>query len=76
LFEHPDPVKNANARAIDLASGSKTLHSIYSDQGLNPKRALTKEANLLGISVEKLVEHILVTRSSSSIKVINEESGG
>lgn len=76
LFEHPDPVKNSNARAIDLASGSKTLHSIYSDQGLNPKRALTKEANLLGISVEKLVEHILVTRSSSSIKVINEESEG
>ncbi len=73
LFEHPDPVKNANARAVDLSSGSKTLHMIYAEQSLNPRRELAKEANLLGLTVEKLVEFLLVTRSTSSIKLINEE---
>jgi len=74
LFEHPDPVKNANSRAIDLASGSKTLSMIYADIGANPRRELLKEANLLGISREKLIEFLLVTRSTSSVKLINEES--
>jgi hypothetical protein len=74
LFEHPDPVKNANARAIDLASGSKTLHMIYSEGSRNPRRELQKEDGLLGITVEELIKHLLVTRSNKNIEVINEDS--
>lgn len=63
-FEHPDPGKRANARATDLSSGSTTLHKVYTDQGLNPRRALDREARTLGITRQELNELIMAKRAS------------
>lgn len=63
-FEHPDPGKRANARATDLSSGATTLHKVYTDQGLNPRRALDREARTLGISRQELNELIMAKRAS------------
>lgn len=72
LFHHPDPLKNANARKVDLASGATTLNKIYSEMGLNPRRQLTLEAKLLGISYEELVQILLTSRSKEVIQIIGE----
>jgi hypothetical protein len=61
-FEHPDPGKRANARATDLASGSTTLHKVYTDQGLNGRRQLDREAKMLGITRDELNEMIIAKR--------------
>ena len=61
-FEHPDPSKRANARNVDLASGSTTLYKVYTDQGLNPRRQLDREARTLGISRQELNELIMAKR--------------
>lgn len=64
-FEHPDPGKRANARAVDLSSGSTTLHRVFTDQGLNPRRELDREARTLGISRQELNEIIIASRSNA-----------
>lgn len=61
-FEHPDPGKRANARAIDLASGASTLHEIYTEKGKNPRRHLNREAKELGISRDELNQLIISRR--------------
>ena len=72
LFHHPDPLKNANARKVDLASGSTTLNKIYSELGMNPRRQLTLEAKLLGITYEELVQILLTSRSKEVIQIIGD----
>ncbi len=77
-FEHPDPGKRANARAVDLASGSTTLHQVYTRQGLNPRRQLDREARTLGISREYLNELIIAARTKATFLLqdpedVNEE---
>lgn len=61
-FEHPDPSKRANARNVDLASGSTTLYKVYTDQGLNPRRQLDREARTLGITRQELNNLIMAKR--------------
>lgn len=70
IHSHPDPQKRANARAIDLVSGSTTLNRIYSQLGLNARRELTREAELLDMTVEKYYEFILAARSTRSIDLV------
>ena len=64
-FEHPDPGKRANARAVDLSSGSTTLHRVYTDQARNPRRELDREARMLGITRQQLNEIIIASRASA-----------
>jgi len=63
-FQHPDPKKRADARTVDLKSGSTTLHRIYTDSGMNVERELNKEAKTLGITRQRLNEMIIATRVS------------
>jgi hypothetical protein len=70
IFEHPDPVKNANSRAIDLISGAKTLHMIYSERSKNPQTELRKEAQLLGITEEELRKIIVANRTNKVLEVL------
>jgi hypothetical protein len=72
-FQHPDPLKRANARSIDLKSGSTTLHRVYTEQALNPRRELDREARTLGISREDLNKIIIATRAG--LKDYVEEPG-
>jgi len=71
LFNHPDPVKCSSSRAQDLVSGASTLTRIYADQGRNARRELRKEARMLGITVQKLYELILTSRSKVAFQVLN-----
>lgn len=73
LFNHPDPVKCANARAIDLASGSTTLNRLYAELGKNANRELEREAKLLKISFEELRTMILASRSNLVLNILNEQ---
>lgn len=77
-FEHPDPAKRANARAIDLASGSSTLHEIYTEKGRNARRQLNREARTLGITREQLNEIIIAKRAQAPFLLqeegMNDES--
>ena len=75
LFQHPDPQKNANARATDLSSGSTTLSTIYAEKGKNAKRELQREADLLGISYEDLTTLILMGRTNGALELIGDEDG-
>lgn len=68
-FEHPDPGKRANARATDLTSGATTLHKVYTDQGLNPRRQLDREAKMLGITRQELNEMIISGRLSAGYPI-------
>lgn len=70
IFEHPDPVKNANARAIDLISGSKTLQMIYGERSLNPRTEFRKEAKLLGITTDEFIKLILATRTNKVMELL------
>jgi len=67
-FEHPDPGKRATARATDLSSGSTTLHKVYTDQGLNPRRQLDREARTLGVTREELNKIIIASRAPTIIQ--------
>jgi len=71
-FAHPDPQKRANARAIDLKSGSTTIHRIYSDMALNSRRELDREARTLGITRDELNKAILASRTGIP-SIIEEE---
>ena len=75
-FQHPDPGKRANARAVDLISGAGTMHEIYTEKGVNPRRALDREARTLGITREKLNEIMVSTRTKyfSEIMGMNNEN--
>lgn len=73
LFQHPDPLKNATARLTDLKSGSTTLHRIYTEMGKNPKRELTAEAELLGITYEELIQIKLTSLSTMALEVVNND---
>lgn len=70
LFSHPDPLKNANARAVDLISGSTTLQRIYSSLGKNPRRELESEARLLGITYQELTQMILSSRTTDALQIL------
>lgn len=72
-FEHPDPGKRANARATDLASGSTTLHRVYTDQALNPRRELDREARTLGISRQELNQIIIASRTNAPFLLQDED---
>jgi len=74
IHSHPDPQKRANARAIDLASGSTTLNRIYSQLGLNARRELTREAEFLGMSLQDYIKFVLTARSTKAIELINPET--
>lgn len=73
VFNHPDPSKVSNSRATDLISGVTTLTRIYTEEGLNPKRELERDAKLLGIPYEEYAKTIIAARSASAIKIIAEE---
>lgn len=75
LFEHPDPFKNASARATDLLSGAKTLHMVYSEQSLNPRREFDREAKLLNLTREELTKYYLASRSPQILELMNQMSG-
>jgi hypothetical protein len=75
-FEHPDPGKRANARAVDLASGATTLHRVYTDQALNPRRELDREAKTLGITRERLNEMNIASRTNAPFLLQDEEEDG
>lgn len=70
LFHHPDPLKNASSRAVDLASGSTTLHRVYTQQGLNPRRELEKDAKLMGMSLQEYIQVVMVGRNKQAIQII------
>jgi hypothetical protein len=70
IFEHPDPVKNANSRAIDLISGSRTLHMIYNERSRNPRTEMRKEAKLLGITLEELQKLYVATRTNKILEIL------
>jgi len=72
VFNHPDPQKNANARAVDLSSGCSTLFAIYSEQGKNPRRELEREAQLIGITVQELCYLILAKRTPDTLTIVKE----
>lgn len=72
IHSHPDPMKRANARAIDLSSGSTTLHRIYSHLGCNARRELKKEAELLGITLEEYQHIIISKRSNTALTVVQD----
>ena len=77
LFNHPDPQKNANARATDLASGVGTLNEIYSQLGMNPRRQLEREAKLMEMTYQEYVKMIMLNRSNLALNVLgtnNEET--
>lgn len=71
LFQHPDPLKNANARAVDMASGVSTLNQNYAELGKNARREISREAKLLGITYEELVRIILNSRTKLSIQILD-----
>lgn len=73
-FEHPDPGKRANARATDLSSGATTLHRVYTEQGLNPRRELDREARTLGITRPELNELIIASRTNAPFLLQEEEA--
>ncbi len=70
LFQHTDPSKNANARAIDLISGSTTLTREFKKLGLNARRELEREAQLYGITREELMKIILTARNRDVVSVL------
>lgn len=74
IHSHPDPMKRASARAMDLASGSTTLNRIYSQLGTNARRELIREAELLGITLEEYQKIIISSRSQRSIEVVMEQT--
>lgn len=72
LFEHPDPNKRANARAVDLTSGAITLNRLYSSRGLNFRREMRREAEALGISTQDLISIYLSGRNTNAIKFLEQ----
>lgn len=64
LFSHPDPNKVSNSRMVDLKSGYGTLSRYYSENGMNPKRELAKEAKLLGYTYNEYVQAIMTSRNN------------
>ena len=74
IHSHPDPLKRASARAMDLASGSTTLNRIYSQLGTNARRELVREAELLGITLDEYQKIIISSRSQRSIEVVMEQT--
>lgn len=75
-FEHPDPNKRANARAVDLASGATTLHKVYTDQCLNPRREMDREAQMLGITRQQYNELIMANRVAGASQQLLPSFGG
>jgi len=73
IHSHPDPTKRANARMIDLVSGATTLNRIYSAMGLNARRELKRDADLLGITIEEMVKVIISGRSKAALEALMGE---
>jgi hypothetical protein len=65
IFSHPDPQKRANARDTDLKSGSTTLHRVFTDQGLNPRRERQREARTLGLTMEEYNQLVISARANA-----------
>lgn len=72
LFQHPDPLKNANASAVDLISGRGTLNRMYSELGRNPRREIAADAKLLGITYDERCRLILAAQSKQSLEILME----
>lgn len=70
VFKHPDPNKNAAARATDLISGAKTLFKLYTDECRNPRRELQREARLLGIEYSQLIAIKLAAQTPQALQII------
>lgn len=51
---HVDPAKEAAAEQIRLSCGATTLDRVYGKGGLDARKELQRQAELLGISLEKL----------------------
>lgn len=71
LFNHPDPMKCASARATDLGSGATTLSIQYSEQSKNARREIEKECRLFGVTKEKYLEVLLASRSKQALEIMN-----
>lgn len=74
VFNHPDPSKVSNSRFTDLISGTTTLTRIYTEEGLNPRKELEREAKLLGVTYEEYAKTLIASRSTSAIKVISDDN--
>lgn len=70
IFQHPDPNKNASARATDLISGATTLTAEYKKLGKNARRELERDAQLLGVTLEQLLQTIMASRTPEFLKII------
>ena len=70
LFNHPDPMKCASARSLDLISGATTLSIEYSAQSKNARREIAKEAKLHGVPKEKYLEVLLASRSKQALEIL------
>lgn len=75
VFEHPDPNKNAAARMTDLITGSTTLYNIYSERGKNARREIEREATLLRIDPQDLIDSFIVGRSPAALTIIKDVPG-
>lgn len=73
VFTHPDPNKVSSSRFTELICGSNTLTRIYAEDGLNARREISREAELLGVSYEEMCKIILSARSTSSIQIIHDQ---
>jgi len=70
IHSHPDPAKRANARMTDLISGATTLNRIYTSRGMNVRRELARDAEAFGLTLQELMDHLLVARSTNAFKVM------
>ncbi len=74
VFRHPDPLKNANAKLVDMVSGNSTLYRINTNNGMNPRREREREAKLLGITVEELNQHYLAGRTNLTLQILKGDT--
>lgn len=77
MVTHPDPLKRSNALFTDLISGGTTLTRHYTNLGLNPRRELQREAQLLNITYEDLVKVVVANRTPQALQILlaNQNNG-
>ena len=74
LFTHPDPNKVASATLTDMISGRTSLHQTLSSNGINPRRFIQREIELLGITPEQYTRMLVSGRSRDLTDVFQENS--